>query len=60
MASNQTAGDVKDLSLAKDGVNRIEWAEREMGGLRLIRKRFEKEKALAGYKYALCLHVTSE
>ena len=60
MASNRTAGDVKDLSLAKDGVNRIEWAEREMGVLRLIRQRFEKEKPLAGYKYALCLHVTSE
>lgn len=60
MASNQTAGDVKDLSLAQDGVNRIQWAEREMGVLRLVRERFEKEKPLAGYKFALCLHVTTE
>ena len=60
MATNQTAGDVKDLSLAKDGVDRIQWAEREMGVLRLVRERFEKEKPLAGYKFALCLHVTTE
>ena len=53
MASNQTAGDVKDLSLAQEGVNRIEWAEREMGVLRLVRERFEKEKPLAGYKFSL-------
>ena len=60
MASNQTAGDVKDLSLAQEGVNRIEWAEREMGVLRLVRERFEKEKPLAGFKFSLCLHVTTE
>jgi len=60
LASNQTAGDVKDLSLAQEGVNRIEWAEREMGVLRLVRERFEKEKPLAGFKFSLCLHVTTE
>ena len=60
MTSSQTAGDVRDLSLAQAGVNRIQWAEREMGVLRLVRERFEKEKPLAGYKYSLCLHVTTE
>ena len=60
MGSNKTKGDVRDLSLARDGVNRIEWAEREMGVLRLIKERFSKEKPLAGFKYSLCLHVTSE
>ena len=60
MTTSQTAGDVRDLSLAQDGVNRIQWAEREMGVLRLVRERFEKEKPLAGYKYSLCLHVTTE
>ncbi|MEC9309838.1 MAG: adenosylhomocysteinase [Chloroflexota bacterium] len=60
MASNKAKGDVRDLSLARDGVNRIEWAEREMGVLRLIKDRFSKEKPLAGFKYSLCLHVTSE
>ena len=42
MGSNKTKGDVRDLSLARDGVNRIEWAEREMGVLRLIKERFSK------------------
>tara|TARA_B110000014_G_scaffold257142_1_gene241268 strand:+ start:1827 stop:3011 length:1185 start_codon:yes stop_codon:yes gene_type:complete len=31
-----------------------------MGVLRLIKERFSKEKPLAGFKYSLCLHVTSE
>ena len=60
MATNGTKGDVKDLSLAQAGVNRIEWAEREMGVLRAIKERFSKEKPLAGFKYSLCLHVTTE
>ena len=60
MASQKTAGDVKDLSLARDGVNRIEWAGREMPVLKLIQERFQKEKPLAGVRMAACLHVTSE
>jgi adenosylhomocysteinase len=31
-----------------------------MGVLRLVRERFEKEKPLAGFKFSLCLHVTTE
>ncbi|HIN05960.1 MAG TPA: adenosylhomocysteinase [Dehalococcoidia bacterium] len=60
MASQKTAGDVKDLSLAQDGVNRIEWAGREMPVLKLIQDRFQKDKPLAGVRMAACLHVTSE
>ena len=60
MASQQTKGEVKDLSLAKDGVNRIEWAAREMPVVKLIRERFAKEKPLAGIRLSACLHVTSE
>ncbi|HZA22453.1 MAG TPA: adenosylhomocysteinase, partial [Dehalococcoidia bacterium] len=61
MTSQQkTVGDVKDLSLAKDGINRIVWAEREMGVLRLVKDRFAKEKPLAGLRLSACLHVTSE
>lgn len=52
--------DVKDLGLAEKGRNRIEWAERNMPVLRLIRKRFEKEKPLAGIRISACLHVTTE
>ncbi len=60
MASNNSSGDVKDLSLAQDGVNRIEWAGREMPVVRLIRERFTKEQPLAGFRLAACLHVTTE
>ena len=52
--------DVMDLSLAAEGVRRIEWAEREMPVLRLIRERFEREKPLAGLRIGACLHVTTE
>ena len=52
--------EVADLALAAEGVRRIEWAEREMPVLRLIRERFEKEKPLAGLRVAACLHVTTE
>ena len=60
MAVNNTKGDVKDFSLARVGVNRIEWAEREMGVLRIIGERFAREKPLQGLRISACLHVTSE
>ena len=60
MATNQVKGDVKDLSLARDGVNRIEWAGREMPVVNLIRERFAREKPLQGMRLAACLHVTTE
>jgi adenosylhomocysteinase len=52
--------DVKDLGLAKGGLQRIEWAEREMPVLRLIRERFAQEQPLRGFRVAACLHVTTE
>jgi len=52
--------DIKNLSLAKQGKLRIEWAERNMPVLRLIRERFKKEKPLEGVKISACLHVTTE
>lgn len=52
--------DVKDLKLAKTGRLRIEWAEKNMPVLRLIRKQFEKQKPLKGKQIAACLHVTTE
>ncbi|MCH9024917.1 MAG: adenosylhomocysteinase [candidate division Zixibacteria bacterium] len=52
--------DIKDKKLAKAGVSKIEWAERSMPVLRLIRKRFKKEKPLKGINIAACLHVTTE
>ncbi|KPL78970.1 S-adenosyl-L-homocysteine hydrolase [Ornatilinea apprima] len=52
--------DVKDLNLAEGGRRRIEWAEREMPVLRLIRERFAKERPLEGVRVSACLHVTTE
>ena len=42
-AGSHLPHDVTDLSLVDEGVRRIEWAEREMPVLRLIRERFERE-----------------
>jgi len=55
-----TRHDVKDLSLAPEGLRRIAWADRHMPVLAAIRDRFEAEQPLAGYRIAACLHVTSE
>jgi adenosylhomocysteinase len=52
--------DVKDVSLAPMGRKRIEWAEREMPVLRLIRERFERERPLEGMKLVACCHITTE
>ena len=52
--------DIKDISLAKKGRLRIEWANQSMPVLNLIKERFEKEKPLKGFKIAACLHVTTE
>ncbi len=52
--------DVKNLDLAPDGKRRIEWAEREMPVLRLIRERFLEEKPLKGVRLVACAHVTTE
>lgn len=52
--------DVKDISLAKKGKLRIEWAAQEMPVLKTITERFVKEKPLKGTKVVACLHVTTE
>ncbi len=52
--------DIKDINLAPQGKQRIEWADREMPVLRLIRERFEAEKPLLGVKLVACAHITTE
>ena len=59
-ATMTAKGHVADARLAESGVNRIDWAEKEMPVLRQIRARFEKEKPLRGKRIAACLHVTTE
>ncbi|MEW5818868.1 MAG: adenosylhomocysteinase [Cyanobacteriota bacterium] len=52
--------EVKDLSLAPDGKKQIDWANKDMPVLELIRERFKKELPLKGVKIAACCHVTKE
>ena len=55
-----TEFDIKDINLAEAGKRRIEWAEREMQVLRLIREKFSAEKPLQGIRLVACAHVTTE
>ncbi|MFS8807205.1 adenosylhomocysteinase [Synechococcus sp. R6-10] len=52
--------EVKDLSLAPLGKQRIGWAAREMPVLAQIRERFAQEKPLAGLRLVACCHITTE
>ena len=52
--------DIKDLSLADLGRERVEWALTEMPVLRAIHDRFAKERPLAGARISGCLHITTE
>jgi adenosylhomocysteinase len=52
--------DIANSRLARQGKQRVEWAERNMPVLRLIRERFAKEKPLKNINLACCLHVTTE
>jgi adenosylhomocysteinase len=52
--------DVRNLSLGREGKLRIDWANKEMPVVRLIRERFGKERPLAGVRISACLHITTE
>jgi adenosylhomocysteinase len=52
--------DIKDISFADKGKEKIQWAGERMPVLALIRERFKKEKPLDKLKIGACLHVTSE
>ena len=52
--------DVKDIGLAKEGANKIEWAGKDMLVLEGIRNDFSKIKPFKGRAVGACLHVTSE
>ncbi|MFH1032566.1 MAG: adenosylhomocysteinase [Chloroflexota bacterium] len=56
----KTNYDVKDLSQAGDGRQRIEWAAREMPVVKLISERFSKEKPFKNIRISGCLHITTE
>jgi len=52
--------DVKDKALTKLGRGRVEWAERQMPVLELLKKEFSRQKPLKGIRIGACLHVTTE
>jgi adenosylhomocysteinase len=52
--------DIKDISLAEAGRQRIEWASREMPVVRIIRERFSIEQPFKGIRVSGCLHITTE
>jgi len=56
----QQKGHVKDIGLADQGKDKIEWAATFMPVLAQIRDRFAKTKPLAGVRIGACLHVTTE
>jgi len=60
MVATQAKHDVKDLSLAVLGKQRIEWAGREMPVLRQIQERFAQEKPFTGIRLVACCHITTE
>lgn len=51
---------VNDISLAKVGKERTEWAANQMPVLSQIREEFKKDKPLKGLRIAACLHCTTE
>jgi len=59
MDSSETY-EVKDLSLAEQGLKNLELAEDHMGALLAIKERFAKELPLKGIRVGMALHVTKE
>ncbi|MDA0351591.1 MAG: adenosylhomocysteinase [Chloroflexi bacterium] len=60
MTTSTSTGDIANAGLARHGVQRIEWAAREMPVIRQIRERFKRDRPLEGIRVAGCLHVTTE
>lgn len=58
--STLTKYDIKDINLADQGKNQIEWAFKDMPVLTQIKERFEKEQPFKGLKLSACVHVTKE
>lgn len=52
--------DIKDINLAEQGKNQIEWAFKDMPVLGTIQKRFIEEQPFKGLKLSACVHVTKE
>lgn len=60
MVMTQMKCDIKDINLAEQGKNQIEWAFKDMPVLRKIQERFVKEQPFKGLRLSACSHVTKE
>ena len=60
MNSTMIKPDIKDINLAEQGKNNIEWAMKDMPVLMKIKERFMKEQPFKGLKLSACVHVTKE
>ena len=56
----QAKYEIKDISLANHGEERIKWASSQMPVLNSIKERFAKERPLNKIKISACCHVTTE
>ena len=60
MLTTEVKCDIKDINLAEQGKNQIDWAFKDMPVLKAIRGRFIKEQPFKGLKLSACVHVTKE
>ena len=60
MTCTEIKCDIKDINLAEQGENNINWAIKDMPVLSKIRARFEKERPFEGLRLSACSHVTKE
>ena len=60
MLMSEMKCDIKDINLAEQGKNQIEWAFTDMPVLKQIQERFIKEQPFKGLKLSACMHVTKE
>ncbi len=60
MVMTEMKCDIKNIDLADQGKNQIEWAFKDMPVLKKIQERFVKEQPFKGLKLSACVHVTKE
>src|SRR5574344_2094110 len=60
MTMTEIKCDIKDIALAEQGKNNIEWAMKDMPVLAQIKARFKKEQPFKGMRISSCVHVTKE
>lgn len=57
---NETEYRIKDLSLAPQGMKRINWAKAHMPIMQSLMTRLEKEQPFKGLTISICLHVEAK